>query len=561
MVLSKVMIRSEAMRHFAFFLATLVWAQTPNLAPTTVPANVQADLDVEYSRVGERVFVDIFRPKKTTGAHPTVLAIHGGGFRAGKRTSYHPLCIKLAQRGYTCATMSYRLAPRHQFPAPVEDAKAAVRFLRANARKYDIDPHHIGVTGGSAGGHLALMVGLTGPLKVFEGSGPHLDQSSAVQAVVNFYGPSDFTQSYGKSVDAHEVLPLFLGGDLLHNRQDHIASSPLYYVTPLAPPILSVHGTKDTYVAYEQSAWLTSKLLSAGVDTELETIAGAGHGFKGADAERAEARLFAYFDKHLKPATQETRILVSDHGLRGEVVGMMWPSGRELFTRPNERGHDCQSLPGGHILYTIGAKGKVVEVDADGKEVWSYSTGLEHPLAAQRLPNGNTLIGDAKQGRVLEVESGGKIVWEYKSADLANMRMRNSNRTEAGTTLIAVEAVAKLIEVDRDRKIVWQWQAPEGDKRRLYQGHRLKNGNTMVTLSDPGEVLEIDPAGKVVRSVAGKNLDNQFGWASGHTVLPNGNWLVSDYTGRRLVEIDAKGHVVNQLRTGPRTIATVTLID
>jgi acetyl esterase/lipase len=544
------------MRIFAFFLPVLALAQTP-----TLPTNVQADMDVEYSRVGERVMMDIFRPKTSTGPQPAVLAIHGGGFRAGRRTSYHSLCIKLAQRGYTCATMSYRLAPRHQFPAPVEDAKAAVRFLRANAKKYDIDPHRIGVTGGSAGGHLALMVGLTGPLKVFEGTGPNLDQSSAVQAVVNFYGPTDFTKSYGKSVDAHEVLPLFLGGDLTHNRRDHIVSSPLNYVTPLAPPILSVHGTKDTYVAYEQSAWLLAKLVDSGVDAELETITGAGHGFRGADAERAEARLMAYFDKHLKPEAAETKILISDHGPRGEVVGMMWPSGRELFTRPNERGHDVQSLPGGNILYTIGAKGKVVEVDAEGREVWSFSAGLEHPLAAQRLTNGNTLIGDAKQGRVIEVDKAGKVVWEYQSADLANMRMRNANRTESGTTLIAVEAVAKIIEVDRDKKIVWQWQAPNGEKRRLYQGRRLKNGNTIVSISDPGEVVELDRTGKVVRSVAGSQLDTQFGWASGHAILPNGNWLISDYTGRRLVEIDAKGNTVNQLRTGARTVASVTVVD
>lgn len=550
------MITSQAMRTLTFFLTTLAWAQ----APVPVPANVQADLDVEYSRVGGPVQMDIFRPAGAGGVNPTVLAIHGGGFRAGKRTSYHPLCIKLALRGYTCATMSYRLAPRNQFPAPVEDAKAAVRFLRANVKKYGVDPAHIGVTGGSAGGYLALMVGLTGPLKIFEGSGPNLEQSSAVQAVVDFYGPTDFTQSYGKSVDAHEVLPLFLGGDLAHNRQEHVVSSPLYYVTPMAPPILAVHGTKDNYVAYEQSLWLMSKLASAGVEAELETLTGAGHGFKGADAERAEARLFAFFDKHLKPEMPQTKILVSDHGPRGQVVGMLWPSGRELFTRPNGRGHDAQSLPGGHVLYTVGSQSKVVEVDRDGQEVWSFSTGLEHPLAAQRLPNGNTLIGDAKQGRVLELDKTGKVAWEYQSADLANMRMRNANRTESGTTLIAVEAVAKLIEVDAAKKIIWQWQAPEGDKRRLYQGRRLKNGNTMVALSDPGELLEIDPAGKTVRSVGGKNLAMQFGWASGHTVLPNGNWLLADYTGRRLVEIDAKGNMVHQLRTGDRTVATVGLM-
>ena len=544
---------------FGFVLyLTLAQAAQPPARPA-LPEGVVADWDVEYSRVGERVAMDVFRPAGTGGARPAVLAIHGGGFRRGSRASYHALCIKLAQRGYVAATMSYRFAPRHQFPAPVEDSKAAVRFLRANAARFGLDANAIGVTGGSAGGHLALMVGLTGPLKVFEGSGPHLDQSSAVQAVVNYYGPTDFTQSYGKSVDAAEVLPLFIGGDLASYRQQHVVASPLHYVTPLAPPVLTVHGTKDAYVAYEQGVWLTNKLISAGVETELETLPEAGHGFKGADAERAESRLLAFFDKHLK-AKPQTRIMISDHGPRGQIVGMEWPSGKEVSWFPNERGHDVQPLPGGNVLYTVGAKKKVVEVDAAGKEVWSFSEGLEHPLAAQRLANGNTLIGDAKLGRVIEVDRGGKVVWKYESPDLANMRMRNANRTAAGTTLIAVEAVAKLIEVDGAGKIVWQWQASEGDKRRLYQGKRLANGNTRLTLSDPGELVEVNPAGQVVRSIAGKNMAIQLGWASGHASLPNGNVLISDYTGRRLLEVDAAGKVVNELRMGPRTVATVAVV-
>ena len=119
-----------------------------------------------------------------------------------------------------------------------------------------------------------------------------------MQAVVNFYGPTDFTHSYepGKSVDAAEVLPLFLGGDLEHERREHIRASPLYYVNPLAAPTLTIHGTKDTYVNYEHALWITERLKAAGVDTELVTIEGAGHGFKGADAEFAEKKMFEWFD-------------------------------------------------------------------------------------------------------------------------------------------------------------------------------------------------------------------------------------------------------------------------
>jgi len=551
------------MRAFSLFLISLAaFAQQPAAPPLpAIPDDVLLERDLQYSNVGQAVAMDVLRPKASASSpRPAVVLIHGGGFRAGRRESYIPAAIKLAQRGYVAATITYRLAPRHQYPAALEDAKAAVRFLRANAKRFNLDPEHIGAMGGSAGGHLVLMLGLTESVSDLEGPGPNRDQSSAVQAVANYYGPSDFTQSYQKSVDAADVLPLFLGGDLNRNRRYHQQSSPLNWVTPRAAPILSLHGTEDPYVAYEQSLWITERLVAAGVPAELETITGAGHGFRGADADRAEARAFAWFDKWLKPAPAQRRILVSDHGPKGQVVAMEWPSGKELWTVPNAKSHDVQSLPNGHVLFTTGPEKKVIEIDEKQNVVWSYSDGLEHPLAAQRLPNGNTLIGDARLGKVIEVTPDKKVVWKYESEDIGKMRMRNSNRTDAGTTLIAVEAVAKLIEVDKDGKIVWQWQAPEGDKRRLYKGRRLPNGNTVMSLSDPGELVEVDKAGNVVRSVAGKKLDVQFGWASGFAMLPDGGILISDYTGRRLVEVDKSGKVVNQVRTGQRTIASVDLL-
>ena len=180
------------------------------------------------------------------------------------------------------------------------DTKAAARWLRANSAKYSIDPNRLGVTGGSAGGHLALFLGVTGDVKEFEGDGGNSNQSSRVACVVNYYGPSDFTQSYGKSVDAAEVLPLFLGGNLETARTQHLRASPLYWVTPNASPTLCIHGTDDKYVAHEQSVWLTDRLKAAGVDAELLTLKGAGHGFKAADAEIAEKAMIAFFDKHLK---------------------------------------------------------------------------------------------------------------------------------------------------------------------------------------------------------------------------------------------------------------------
>jgi len=543
--------------HLITLAACLFSVQNPPVPK--IPETLIHDPGVVYSTVGGRMEMDVVRPRNAAGA-PAVVLIHGGGFRRGNRQSQLPLAVKLAERGYVAAAVTYRLSPRNQFPAPVHDVKAAVRFLRANAVRFNLDGSRVCAWGGSAGGHLALMLGLTAGVAEFEGSGPNQDQPSSVNCVVNYYGPTDFTQSYAKSVDAAEVLPLFLGGNLELARAAHIKASPLNWVTPAAAPVLSVHGTQDAYVAYEHSVWLTSRLLDAGVAAEIETLSGAGHGFRGADAERAEARGFAFLEKHLAGKPQK-RILVSDHGPGGEILALEWPSGRVLWRVPNQRGHDVQWLENGHVLFTIGPSRKVVELGPDRREVWSYSEGLQHPLAAQRLPNGNTLIGDPVAGKVIEVTPARQVVWTYESPDIGKMRMRNSKRTAAGTTLIAIEAVSKIIEVDQAGKIIWTWQAPNGENRRAYQAIRLENGNTMVSLSDPGEVVEVDRSGKVVRSVGGTNPSLQMGWASGIKPLANGGILISDYTGRRLVEVDAKGNVVNELRTGPWTIASVETID
>ena len=526
-----------------------------------VPDNVLAEPDVEYSAVGGRQTMDIVRPRDASGGpRPAVLLVHGGGFRGGSKEGYSGLAIKFAQRGYVAATANYRLSPRNQFPAAVQDVKAAVRFLRANAAKYQIDSAHIGALGGSAGGHLVLMLALTAGVDEFEGSGPNRDQSSAVQCVVDEYGPTDFTQSYSKSVDAAEVLPKFLGGDLDHERLIHMRASPLNWVTPNAAPVLAIHGTADNYVAYEQSLWLVERLIAAGVPAELETIGGAGHGFKGADAERADTRAFAWFDKYLKAAPSSRRLLIADHGPNGEVLEIEWPSGRTIWKAPNDHGHDVQSLPDGHVLFTINPQKKVVEFDRDHKEVWTYSQGLEHPIAVQRLANGNTLIHDARLGKTIEVTPDKRVVWKYESADLANMRSRNAHRTAQGTTLIAVEADAKLIEVDPSGAIVWQWQAPNPKNRKLYMGRRLANGNTVMSLSDPGELVEVDRSGKIVRSIGGTDPAIQMGWTSGFALLPDGGALINDYTGRRIIEVDSKGKVVNQWRTGSRTIASIDIV-
>ncbi len=270
-------------------------------APAQVPDTVIVEKGIEYANPDDQhLQLNLARPKTGDGPFPAIVCIHGGGFRAGKRESYDGLIVRLAEQGYVAITVTYRLAPKYQFPAAVHDTKAAVRWVRANAAKYKIDPSRIGTTGGSAGGHLAQFLGVTAGVKEFEGDGGNQAESSAVACVVNVYGPSDFTKSYGKSVDAAEVLPLFLGGNLEKARKLHLKASPLYWVTPVAAPTLCIHGTLDKYVAHEQAVWLVDKMNAAGAEAELLTLEGAGHGFKGKDAETADKALMAYFNKKLK---------------------------------------------------------------------------------------------------------------------------------------------------------------------------------------------------------------------------------------------------------------------
>jgi acetyl esterase/lipase len=281
---------------FASVVLSLCGSALPAAEPEIV-----FEKDIEYANPAEQhLKLNMARPKEIAGELPAIICIHGGGFRAGSREGYDGLVKKLAAQGYVAMTIEYRLAPKYKFPAAVYDCKAAVRWVRANAKELHVDPDRIGVTGGSAGGHLVLFLGVTAGVAEFDVEGGNDGESSVVNCVVDYFGPSDFTKSYGKSVDAAEVLPLWLGGNAEEKHKEHILASPLYWVTPRAAPTLIVHGTLDQYVAFEQGQWMYDKMKAADVDVELLKIEGAKHGFQGADAEKADKAMIEFFDKHLK---------------------------------------------------------------------------------------------------------------------------------------------------------------------------------------------------------------------------------------------------------------------
>ncbi len=273
---------------------------------------IQVEKDVTYGRAGDvDLKLDLARPAKGEGPFPAIVFIHGGGWSGGNRAAYRAAIEEAARRGYVAVTVSYRLvkydAAKKEtavgepiFPAQVHDVKAAVRWLRSQADKYKIDPQRIGVTGASAGGHLSLMVGLTGAGDQLEGESGHAEHSSRVQAVVNVFGPTEMTSCYEKSSVAW-LFRLFLGGTPEEAADRYRAASPVTYATPDDPPVLTLHGDQDALVPVQQATLLDEKLKAAGVDHTLIILKGQGHGFQGDKQKIATAATWGFFAKHLTP--------------------------------------------------------------------------------------------------------------------------------------------------------------------------------------------------------------------------------------------------------------------
>lgn len=262
--------------------------------------DVRFESGIVYSRAGgEALALNLARPLEGAGPFPTVVCIHGGGFSGGRREDYDELCRKFARRGYAAVTIDYRLSPKHRWPAHIQDCKAAIRWLRAHAAEYGIDPERIGAMGSSAGGHLAQFLAVTNDVREFDGEVPAGDRgSSRVSCVAAWAQASDFTREYGVWKGAAEAFKGFLGADLsAETRKLHVRASPLFWVTPNAAPTLIVHGTADQDVLFVQSVWIYERLRSAEVEAYLLPIEGGGHGLSGAHLEQAEQATFRFFDR------------------------------------------------------------------------------------------------------------------------------------------------------------------------------------------------------------------------------------------------------------------------
>jgi acetyl esterase/lipase len=274
---------------FAFALIPAVATAQPKL-----PEGTESHKDVAYG-THERNKLDVFVPKADKPL-PLIVWVHGGGWEAGDKGGGNAAMSQLG-RGYAVASINYRFSKHAPFPAQIHDAKAAIRFLRANAKKYNLNPDRFGVIGASAGGHLVSLLGTSGGVKDLEGDGGNKDASSAVQAVIDVFGPTDLAKlSPPGKVNAVTRL---LGGDTADKADLAKQGNPITYVDKADPPVLILHGDKDTLVPVSQSELFRDALKGAGVENELVVVPGAGH--SGAVFNKdTTAKATEFFDKHLK---------------------------------------------------------------------------------------------------------------------------------------------------------------------------------------------------------------------------------------------------------------------
>jgi len=270
------------------------------LLPAARAQPVTVERDVVYGKAGDRELkLDLARPPMGKGPFPAIVCLHGGGWRLGNKRDMRGWIELLAREGYVAASVGYRLAPDATFPTQIEDAKTAVRFLRANADKYAIDKDRFAALGWSAGGHLACLLGLTGPKCGFEGTACP-DQSSRVQAVVDFFGPTDLAAFGNNDLAQRGMLAPFIGTKFGDNPAAHERASPVKYVSKDAPPFLIFHGTKDWVVPIEQSRALAEKLKDVGVSVKLVEVPGEGHGWEGKPNAETTRRTLEFLAEKLK---------------------------------------------------------------------------------------------------------------------------------------------------------------------------------------------------------------------------------------------------------------------
>ena len=286
------------------FVAVVSASAAPPVANASAAPRTLRDLPyVEHGTPRQKL--DLYLPADDGKAHPLLVWVHGGSWSMGNR--YPCPCVPLTASGCAVASVGYRFSQDAIFPAQIEDCKAAIRWLRAHAGEYHLDPAHVGAAGESAGGHLVALLGTTGDQPTFD-VGSNLDQSSAVQCVIDLYGPSDFLHygdpTYAAFVnnDPDNGLARLVGGPVGTHLEAARLASPVYDVNKSSAPFLIFQGDHDNLVPQQQSELLHAALLKAGVSSSLKIVPGAGHGGPKFTQPGNLALMMSFLEKYLLPA-------------------------------------------------------------------------------------------------------------------------------------------------------------------------------------------------------------------------------------------------------------------
>lgn len=304
---------------FSFAILISVFCSTAWCMPcaadekkANLPPGVKMELDVPYIENGDEAQkLDIYYPEKPGDKPlPLIVHIHGGGWIGGSR--FPCPVVSMTSKGYVVASIGYRFSQKAKFPAQIQDCQAAIRWLRGNAAKYNIDVNHVGAVGGSAGGHLSALVGTAGGKKAFPVIGEFREQSDAVQCVCDIFGPSNFTSVMKQAEEDKNVRNIFrfntpsdpysslIGVALDREKEKTDAVSPIHYVSEDTPPMLILHGTHDTLVPYAQSEELAAALKAKNVPVWFQTLPGSGHGGPAFSKPAIVALMQNFFDRHLQ---------------------------------------------------------------------------------------------------------------------------------------------------------------------------------------------------------------------------------------------------------------------
>ena len=296
-------------------------APAPGQAEVKLPDGVKLERDISYIPNGDEAQrLDIYLPEKASEKPlPLVVHIHGGGWKGGSK--FPCTLAPMVNRGYVVASIEYRFSQKALFPAQIQDCQAAIRWLRANAKTYNIDTEHVGVVGGSAGGHLSALVATAGGKDAFPKIGGNDDQSDRVQCVIDIFGPTNFATVIEQAENDKNVRNIFkfntpgdpysslIGVALNEDKAKTDAVSPVTYVSEDNPPTLILHGTHDTLVPYAQSEELAAALKANGVPVWLQTLPGSGLGGGGFGKPQIVLLMQNFFDKYLKGSNIEIKLV------------------------------------------------------------------------------------------------------------------------------------------------------------------------------------------------------------------------------------------------------------